>query len=263
MTTKYRGVYPRKRNDGTAVDYRASITFRQKHISLGSYDSAQEAHRAYLYAQRILKDPDWTLMNYRRNITLTYDKCVCLVNFRDNNIYIPNPIYLRKSYFEYHISPDVIYKFDIDDLFYYSSHKIMQRGKHLFVADYGSQYNILHRYGIRSYSVEGRDYRFYNSDPTDLRYENVLVLNRYHGVRQYADRGFQRYKAVINIRSNFIVGHYDSEEEAAIAYNKAADILFEKGFKKNFNQNYMEHLSARQYAEIYHNVPISPKILAL
>ena len=65
-----------------------------------------------------------------------------------------------------------------------------QRIPHLFVADYGSQLSVLARYGIKSYAVEGRDYRFANDDPTDLRYENIIVLNRYRGVRQFAEKGF-------------------------------------------------------------------------
>lgn len=73
------------------------------------------------------------------------------MNFRDNGVYIKTPIYLRRNYFEYFLSPTLILKFDIDDLFYYSSHRIQKRGGHLFVSDYGMQYNILSRYGIKSH----------------------------------------------------------------------------------------------------------------
>ena len=34
----------------------------------------------------------------------------------------------------YYLSPSHVLKFDPDDLFYYSSHKIMRRGNHYFVA---------------------------------------------------------------------------------------------------------------------------------
>ena len=173
-------------------------------------------------------------------------------------MYISNPIYLENKYFLYYLSPDDVLKFDIEDLFYYSSHKIMKRGSHLFVADYGSQLS-----GIKSYAVCGRDYHFANDDPTDLRYENIIILNRYRGVRQFADKGFIKYKAVIHIRSNYVVGKYASEAEAAIAYNKAADILIKNGIKKNFQLNYVEELSPSQYADVYMKLKISPTILEL
>ena len=139
----------------------------------------------------------------------------------------------------------------------------MKRGSHLFVADYGSQISVPSRYGIKSYAVEGRDYRFANQDPTDFRYENIIILNRYRGVVQFAEKGFVKYKAVIHLRSNYVVGKYNSESEAAIAYNKAADILKKNGIKKHFEQNYVEDLSPSQYADIYMKLKIAPKIYEL
>ena len=255
------GVYPRTRENGKTVDYRASLTWRGKHIALGSYKTAQAAHEAYLYALDIIRSDTWKLADYTEDAPLKFEKCITLLNFRDNGLYITTPIYLKKKYFLYYFSPSLVYRFDIDDLFYYSSHKIMRRGKHLFVSDYGSQINVLNRYGFRSHSVEGRDYTFYNGDPTDMRYENIRILNRYHGVRQTSERGFIRFKAVINMHSNYIIGVYETEEEAAIAYNKAADILVGKGVKKDFNTNYIEEMSSSDYADIYARVYISPKIL--
>ncbi len=256
------GVYATTLKSG-APSYRASITFRSRHISLGSFDEAAGASKAYKDACRILDDESFKISDYQKSMTLPFEKCVSLINFRDKGMYIANPIYLEKKYFLYYLSPSQVLKFDIDDLFYYSSHKIMQRGSHLFVADYGSQLSVLARYGIKSYAVEGRDYRFANDDPTDLRYENIIVLNRYRGVRQFAEKGFLKYKAVIHIKSNYVVGKYNSEAEAAIAYNKAADILIKNGIKKNYQLNYVEELTPSQYAETYLKVSISPKIYTL
>ena len=90
--------------------------------------------------------------------SLPFEKVVILINYRDNNIYIKNPIYLFNNYFVYYLNQSTILKFDKDDLFYYSSHKIQYRGGHLFVSDYGMQYNILNRYGIKPYAVKGKDY---------------------------------------------------------------------------------------------------------
>ena len=165
------------------------------------------------------------------------------MNFRDNRYYFKNPIYAYAKYFLYFLSPDHVLKFDTDDLFYYASHKIMKRGGHLFFADYGMQVSLLSRYGIRPYAVEGRDYRFINGDPNDFRYENIQILLPYHGVQAIIRPSRIRYKTVIHIRSNYVVGIYDSMEQAAIAYNKAVDILKRNGFKRQFLQNYIETLS--------------------
>ncbi len=255
----YIGVYTTTLKDGTP-SFRASITYRGKHISLGSFDDIKKAAKAYREAAKILDNDNFSISSYKKSFALSFEKCVSLINYRDKGMYIANPIYLEKKYFLYYLSPTEALKFDIEDLFYYSSHKIMRRGSHLFVADYGSQLSVLGRYGIKSYAVEGRDYRFANDDPTDLRYENIIVLNRYRGVRQFAEKGFLKYKAVIHIKSNYVVGKYNSEAEAAIAYNKAADILIKNGVKKSFTLNYVEDLSASQYADLYLKVKVAPKI---
>lgn len=254
------GVYASALKDGTP-SYRASISHNGKRIALGSYDSADKAAAVHEDAVRILSDPSFTIDSYSESdLSIPFDKYVSLVNFRDNGMYISNPIYLQKKFFTYHLSPAYSLKFDIEDLFYYSSHKIMQRGSHLFVADYGSQLSVLQRYGIKSYAVEGRDYQFVNDDPTDLRYDNIIILNRYRGVQQFAEKGFIKYKAIIHVKSNYVVGKYNSEAEAAIAYNKAADILMKNGVKKKYQLNYVEDLSPSQYADIYMKLNISPKI---
>ncbi len=263
MNSKKRvGVYATTLKNGTP-SYRASITFCGKHISLGSYKDELRASAVYDEAYYILYNESYTISSYRPGMNLPFEKSVVLVNFRDKGVYISNPIYLEQNYFLYYLTPDYVLKFDIDDLFYYSSHKIMKRGSHLFVADYGSQLSVLQRYGIKSYAVQGRDYRFANDDPTDLRYENIIILNRYRGVRQFARKGFVKYKAIIHIKSNYVVGIYNSEAEAAIAYNKAADILIKNGIKKNFQLNYIEELSPSQYADLYVRIKIQPRIYDL
>ena len=57
-------------------------------------------------------------------------------------MYIKTPIYLRRNYFSYYFSKNEEYKFDIDDLFFYSQHKILRRGGRLFVNEYGMQTSI-------------------------------------------------------------------------------------------------------------------------
>lgn len=254
-----RGVCPATKKDGS-VYYRSSITHRNKHISLGSYDSPFDAHQAYWEAAILLTKKNMTLDDYNEDRILDYRKWVILTNFRDNDLYITAPVYLRPNYFEYHLGVGNILKFSTDDLFYYSKKQIMQRGRHFFVADYGMQVNILNRYGIKNYAVEGRDYIFKNGDNMDFRYDNIRIINSYNGVTSKMTKKGMRYTARIHIIGNYTIGRYSSDTEAAIAYNKAIDILRSNGVNKNFAPNYLEDLPAKEYARIYSEVSVSKKI---
>ena len=255
-----KGVYPAVKKDHT-IYYRASITYHKKHISLGSFGSMEAAGNAYLEADRILESDSISLKNYSEKSPLSFEKWVILINFRDNNLYFGTPIYARPKFFYYYLSPTFVLKFDIDDLFYYSSHKIMKRNGHLFVADYGMQVNILNRHGIRSYSVPGKDYVFLNGDDTDFRNENLKIINRYLGVSKLIVKGRTKYKAKINLPGYFVIGTYDTEDEAAIAYNKAIDVLKHNGVTRNYTPNYLEGLSPAVYADIYARLKISEKLI--
>lgn len=260
MSQSYPGVYQAQKKDGSTY-YRASITYKQKHISLGSYSSASMACAAYLEASSLLSSRELSLYDYSKFRLLSFEKWVCLLNYRNNDIYFSTPIYMRKNYFEYYLSPSYILKFDVDDLFYYSSHKIMRRGRHFFVADYGMQVNIASRYGIKNYAVKGRDYLFVNGDDMDFRYENIKILNSFHGVTKKETAKGLRYVAKIHINGNYTIGSYHTDIEAAIAYNKAVDLLKKAGVTKRFLPNYLENLSPMAYADIYAKVPVSDKIL--
>lgn len=255
-----KGVFQAKKKDGT-VYYRASLTYRRKHISLGSFSDPEQAHRAYLEGTLLLSDPRSNLLSYSQRSQLPFEKWVVLLNFRDNGLYFGTPIYLGRKMFSYYLSPTRVLKFDLDDLFYFSSHKIMCRGNHYFVADYGMQLSIAARYGIMSYAVPGRDYHFRNGDPLDFRRDNLEILNAYRGVSLETKKGRSLYAARIHIRGNYVVGRYGTSLEAAVAYNKAIDILKKNGLKKEFQPNYIEDLSPAGYAEIYSQVKISPKIM--
>ncbi|WP_028236038.1 hypothetical protein [Pseudobutyrivibrio sp. MD2005] len=251
------GVSVATRKDGRSY-YRGSITYSGKHISIGSFNAESDCTKAYDEARLLIKDSTITLDNLLQNIhTLSFEKCITLINFRDNGIYIKNPIYLQKSYFLYYLDKSTILKFDNDDLFYYSSHKIQNRGGHMFVNDYGMQYNILGRYGIKPYSVKGRDYQFANGDDTDFRYSNIVVVNKYHGVYKEEKKGKIIYAAKIHLNGDFIVGRYNNEATAAIAYNKAVDLCRARGMTKSFPINYITEYSPREYADVYTEIKIS------
>lgn len=255
------GVYEAKKKDGT-IYYRTSITYQSKHISLGSFSTQEEANAAYTEARNLLDSKEAITPNdYRKENTphLSYKKWICLLNFKNNGFYIKTPIYLYQKFFSYHLSPSDILLFDADDLFYYSNHSIMRRGNHLFVAEYGMQTNIHSRYGIRNFAREGLDYRFVNGDQRDFRYSNIEILNSFYGVTQITQTP-ACFVAKIHIHGDYIIGKYDSAIKAAIAYNKAVDILLQKGLTKNFTKNYLENLSSPEYKKLYEEIHISHKI---
>ena len=97
---------------------------------------------------------------------------------------------------------------------------------------------------------------------TDLRYSNVILLNSYHGVIRHVQNGMVRFKARIHINGNYIIGSYSTSVKAAVAYNKAVDLAKRHGIAKNFPENYVEELSAKEYAELYTKIKISKKFLA-
>lgn len=260
---KISGVFVTQKKDGS-TSYRSSITYQNKHISLGSFSSPEQAEAAYQEAALLLraKEPR-TLSDYTDGSALSFEKWVVLLNFRNNQVYFSTPIYIRPQFFYYYYSKEIVLKFDIDDLFYYASHKIMKRGNHYFVADFGMQVNILNRYGIKNYAVPDRDYEFQNGDSTDFRRENLVIHNQYHGVLIKSGKDGVKYCARIHVKSNYIIGCYQTMEEAAIAYNKAIDILKKNGCKKNYTPNYLENVPAGMYADIYTRLPVSERIYQL
>ena len=248
------GVYKAQKKDGT-VYYRANIHYHAKHVSLGSYATQAQAAEVYTKARALLDDPSATLPHVffqQEYAAIPYDKIVILLNFRDNGMYLGTPIYLKSAhYFVYYLSPEIELKFDNDDLFYYSSHRILRRGGHLYTNDYGMQVSLLSRYGIKNYAVAGVDYEFVNGDPTDLRYANVRNINPYYGVSRIDNNGRISYLTRIHINGNYQIGIYNSETEAAIAYNQAVDLAKSAGIDRNYPTNYIAGLSASEYANIY------------
>lgn len=257
------GVYTTQKKDGS-TSYRASITYQNKHISLGSFPTEETAHQAYCEAQEILYSETSEDFYYQpKHNVLNFTKYVILYNFKETGFYFKTPIILKDNYFLYYLTPEHVLKFDVDDLFYYSTHTISKRGGHLFVSDYGMQVNILSRYGIKNFAVLDRDFRFINGDTTDFRYKNIEVINKYYGVKRFLKNGLFLYESVIHINGNFKIGTYQTEVEAAIAYNKAVDIIQKKGIRKNFMTNFVTEVDEIGYASLYNKLRISKKIREL
>lgn len=256
MEQSCKGVFVTQKKNGQ-LSFRTSLTYRNKHIALGSFDSMDVASRVYSEGLEILANTDIAIENYSSAYAISFEKFVILINFRDSGLYCSNPLVVRKNYISYYFSVDEEYKFSKDDLFYYASHKILRRGNHLYVNDYGMQLSLGSRYGIKGYAVEGRDYRFVNGDNTDYRYENIEILNMYNGVEYVEGPRKSGYRVKIHVVGDLIVGYYDDVIKAAIAYNKAIDILKKNGITRDFNANYIEDINGKVYAQIYSEVEIN------
>lgn len=250
-----------RKKDGS-IYYRSNISYKGRHVSLGSFDTADEASDAYHAAKRLYDDDSITLLNLsEHHAPLDYDKAVSILNHRDNGIYIKTPIYLRKGYFSYFLKGIGELKFDNDDLFYYSGHRILTHDGHLYVNDFGMQYGILARFGIKNYAVAERDYTFANGDNRDFRYQNIIVINKYHGVYRQDSEGIITHRVKIHINGDFIIGEYENDAMAAVAYNKAADAAHDAGLVKNFPQNYVVEYSPEEYATVYRSITLPDKYL--
>lgn len=258
------GAYLARHKDGS-IYYRSSVTRRGVKISLGGFSTAEAASLAAREAVSIYDDPGIVLGNVRQRLhALSWEKAVSVINHRDNGIYVKTPVYLRNGYFSYFLPDGRELKFDTDDLFYYSSHRILARdGGSLYVNEYGMQTRILSRYGIRNYAVEGKDYYFVNHDPTDLRSANIVVLSRYHGVHPVMAAGVPFYEARIHLNGDWKLGRFRTENEAAVAYNKAADLLRQSGFRREWPENYIEDLKPSDYADLYVAIELPERFMTM
>lgn len=251
-----KGVFLAKKTTGLTY-YRASITFRNKHISLGSFSDEDSAHKSYLFASEILGNPSYKVDDYNESTFLSHSKWVTLINFRDNHYYFKTPIYMHRYYFSYYLDSSTELFFDVEDLFFYANHRIIRRQNYFFVNHYGSQVNILSRYHIKNYGVPGIDYIFKDGNPYNLRYHNVIVISSYHGVKPIIEMNKLHYKARILVKGNYVIGTYENEVTAAIAYNKAADYITQNtSVKKSYPHNFIESIDSQTYHRIYQSIAL-------
>ena len=62
---------------------------------------------------------------------------------------------------------------------------------------------------------------------------------------------------MIHLNGDFIIGRFNTEEEAAESYNKAVDYCKDHGFDKNFIQNYVVEYSPKEYADVYVEIKLT------
>lgn len=249
-------IYPTVK--GSSTQYKVYFIFEGKKIYLGLFSSYETAELALQEANKIMLAPRGTLEF--TNLLIDYKKIICLCNFRDHKVYIKNPIYLYQTYFLYYVSKEIILTFDTKDLLYFSTYKIFKRGNYLYTQDSISQQNILSRFGIPNHSVMGKDYEFINGNIYDFRRSNLKVINNYKGVSQKIKGDQILYVASIYTSSTIIIGNYHSEIEAAIAYNKAIDLLKAQSITKEFTYNDIPFITKQEYDVVYNSITISPRI---
>ncbi len=238
--------------------YRVYFLYKNQKINLGTYFSLATAKSALNEAKCITKAAAGVPVF--DNTTLDFKKVVCLCNLRDHHTYIKNPIYLFPTYFSYYLSKDIILLFDSKDLFYFSTYKIYRRNNYLYTQDSISQQNLLSRFGIQNHSVLGKDYYFKNQNPYDFRRENLVIINSYKGVSAKKQGDDTFYVTSIYTTNNIVVGHYKTEIEAAIAYNKAIDLLKKQGYDKQYISNDLAYLTRAEYQQIYDQLTISSRL---
>ena len=251
-------IYPSLENQKTR--YKVYYVCQQKKIYLGLYDTEQEAKNALEEAANVMNQ-SIPIEEYACQY-LNFNKYVTLCNFRDRRVYIKNPIYTYDTYFDYYLSQDLILTFDMKDLFFFSSYKIRKRGNYIYIQDSVTQQSILSRFGIHPHSTYGIDYKFKNGNSYDFRRENIEIINSYKGVIYKEKNGTLVYVAKIFIDHDIVIGHYATQTEAAVAYNKAADILEKRGIKKEFIRNTIPYLTLTEYNEIYDRLMVSPALKA-
>lgn len=249
-------IYPTVIKDVTK--YKTYFLYEDHKLYLGTYPTMEHAEKVVKEAEELMQLP--TGVPQFNHYSLDYKKIVSLCNLRDNKSYIKNPIYLYPTYFTYYLSKDCILTFDLKDLLYYSTYKIYKRGNYLYTQDAISQQSILSRYGIPNHSVINKDYLFKNNNPYDFRYHNIEIINGYKGVSKKLKGNTEIYVAYIYIKANLIIGHYSSEIEAAIAYNKAIDILSKHDTGKDYTHNIIPFITKSEYDAIYEKLTISPRI---
>ena len=79
------GVYIAKKKDNTEY-YRVSFTFKNKHISLGSFDDIKKAEKVYKNAVAIINDSSEYMVNpelhtttYNASLAIPFDKFITLI----------------------------------------------------------------------------------------------------------------------------------------------------------------------------------------
>lgn len=249
-------IYPLDKS-GTTF-YRVYYFYKSKKIYVGLYETVEKAQKAYDYVDFILKH-DVFVSDYEDGL-ISFSKFIVFINFRNSGMYISTPIFIYDNYFNYYVSKELFIILDLRDLLFFSTYKIFKRGNYLYTTIGYRQESILNRFGILPNSVLGKDYYFKNDNRYDLRRDNLVVVTHYTGVHLETKFNKPTYVTRIFTDRYIVVGHYESELLAAIAYNKALNLSISLGFNQHATSNNIPYLTKSEYQALYDRLTISPRI---
>lgn len=248
-------IYP-----ATNERYRVYYLHKTKKIYIGLYNTYEEALLAYNFVEKLFTN-HLSLDDYVSHYPIAFEKFIACINFRDNHMYFKTSIYVHSDHFKYYISPDLYLIFDLKDLLYFSTKRIHKRGDYLYTYIGDQQENILKRFGFNKSMTYLKDYTFINGNRYDFRRKNIHVINHYYGVSLETKYNKPTYVTRITInRRILVVGHYASEMLAAIAYNKALDLVTTSLKEHNYSKNNFPFLTRQEYDSLYESLPISKRL---
>lgn len=246
------------KQSGDTVKYRVYYMYQSKKIYIGIYETSEKAQEVYAWVDTKMSS-GFSLEDYLGS-PIAFDKFITLLNFKNNGAYFSVPIYIFPDHFKYYLSEDFYMIFSLKDLFFISNYKIHKRGQYLYINIGTRQENLLKRFGISNHATYGVDYLMHNGNRYDLRRENIHILNHYKGV-QYEDKYHTKtYVARIRTTQYLVIGHYDSELLAAIAYNKAVDYLEKSSSSCSYEKNEFPFLTRQEYQSLYDKVEVSKRL---
>ena len=240
--------------------YRVYYLYKTKKIYIGLYNTYEEALWAYEFVEKLFTS-DLSLNEYSNSCPIPFEKFVACINFRVTHMYFKTPIYVYTDHFKYYLTPDLWLTFDLKDLLYFSTKRIHKRGDYLYTYIGDHQENILKRFGFNRPMTYLKDYTFLNGNRYDFRRKNIQVINHYYGVSLETKYNKPTYVTRITLnKGTLVVGHYTSDMLAAIAYNKAVDLVTASLKEHNYPKNTFPFLTRQEYENLYLSLPISKRL---
>ncbi|MGL4798730.1 MAG: hypothetical protein ACRCWY_04925 [Cellulosilyticaceae bacterium] len=249
-------IYPKQ--SGTLLKYRVYYMYQSKKIYIGLYETEKDAQDAYALVDTLMQG-NFSLDDYPHSPLLSYQKFISLANFKNNGKYFNTPIYIEPPHFKYFLDEQLYLLFDMRDLLFIANYRIHLKGNYLYLTIGIRQENLLKRFGIPNHATYGTDYICLNGNRYDLRRSNLSILNHYHGVQVEQRYNVTTYVTRIFLKTYLVVGHYETEMLAAIAYNKAVDLVASTS-SSTYEKNEFPFLTRHEYTQLYEKLRVSKRL---